>query len=101
MNIDFNQLALTSHFQATDQHKIRATAIEKAARKTPGLVAGMYAAQPRWIHELPLGQVAQVAEELCEAGFSEVVRDLSENRAISKDYREVLAAVAEGETVII
>jgi hypothetical protein len=101
MVIDFNQLALTSHFQVTAQHKIRATAIEKAARKTPALVAGMYAAEPRWIHELPLGQAAQVAEELCDAGFSEAVRDLSENRAVSKEYREVLAAVAEGETVII
>jgi hypothetical protein len=101
MNLDFNAMSVNSHFEQVAAHKLRATAISSAARKTPGMVAAMYAAKPSWVHELPLGQVAQVAEDLCDAGYSEVVKDLSENRTINKDYREVLQAVVEGESVIV
>ena len=99
--IDFNAMSVASHFEAVAADKIRASAIVSAARKNPGMVAAMYTSTPSWVHELPLGQVAQVAEDLCDAGFSGVVKDLSENRAIRKDYREVLDAVAKGESVIL
>jgi hypothetical protein len=100
MSIDFNVQAVNSHFEQVATHKIRATVITSAARKTPGMVAAMYASKPSWVHELPLGQLAQVAEELCDAGFTGVIKDLSENRTINKDYRQVLHAVVEGESVI-
>jgi hypothetical protein len=106
MIIDFTYLdhtssALSAHHATVDAAKIRAAAIVKATLRTPGLVAGMYTAHPHLVHELPLGQVAQVAEDLCDAGFHSVIADMSENRAISKDYREVLQAVALGESVVV
>jgi heme oxygenase len=101
MILDHNHMALNSHYEAVDAVKIRATAIVKAARRSPALVAGMYTAYPHLVHEIPLEQVAQVAEDLCDAGFQSVVADMSENRAIRKEYREVLEAVALGELVVI
>ncbi len=100
MEFDFNHSSVASHFQAVANQHIRATAMLNAVRNTPGNVASMYATKPVWVHELPLEQVAQVAEELCDAGFSSVVSDMSENRAIRREYREVLAAVAQGEPVV-
>ena len=101
MIADFNQLAVQSHFNSVAEHKIRSTAILTAARRNPGIVAAMYASRPTLLHELPLGQVAQVAEELCDAGFTNVIADMSENRSVQKDYREVLSAVTSGESVIV
>lgn len=99
--IDFNSLSVASHFQSVAANKVRATVVMSAVRKGPGLIAAMYAAQPTWIHELPLDQAAQVAEELRDAGFTQVLTDMSENRAVQKDYREVLGAVASGESIVI
>jgi hypothetical protein len=100
MVIDFNSLSVASHFQSVAANKIRATVVMSAVRKNPSLIAAMYAVQPSWIHELPLDQVAHVAEELCDAGFTQVVTDMSENRAVQKDYREVLGAIASGESIV-
>ena len=101
MIIDHNNMALMGHHEQVAAVKIRAVAIVKAARRTPALVAGMYIAFPHLVHEIPLEQVAQVAEDLCDAGFQNVVADMSENRAIRKEYREVLEGVALGETVVV
>lgn len=100
IHLDHTNNALIAHYATVDAAKIRATAIVKAVRRTPALVAGMYTAFPHLVHEIPLGQVAQVADELCDAGFKSVVADMSENRAIRKEYRQVLEAVALGEMVV-
>lgn len=97
---DHTNNALIAHYATVDAAKIRATAIVKAAVRTPALVAGMYTAYPHLVHELPLAQVVQVADELCDAGFGSVITDMSENRAIQKAYRQVLAGVALGELVV-
>jgi hypothetical protein len=101
MVIDFNTLSLDSHFATVAAHKVRASFVVKTAGKNPSLLAAMYASQPTWIHEIPLGQVVQVAEDLCDSGFKAVIADMSDNRAINKEYREVLKAVAQGESVIV
>jgi len=101
MIIDFNEASLQEHIQVVVANKLRATAIISAVRKTPALVAAMYTSKPSWIHELPLEQVAQVAEELCEAGYANVVTDMSENRSVLRDYRQVLDAVVSGDSVIL
>lgn len=101
VHMDHNQMALIGHYATVDAAKIRATAIVKATHRSPALVAGMYTAYPHLVHELPLAQVAHVADLLCDAGFNSVVSDMSENRAIRIDYREVLEAVALGESVVI
>lgn len=101
MIIDHNHMALTSHYEQVSAVTIRAVAIAKASFRSPALVASMYVAFPHLVHEIPLGQVAQVAENLCDAGFHSVIADMSENRAIRKEYREVLEGVALGETVVV
>ncbi len=101
MVIDFNQLSVDSHFSTVAASKIRSTAVLSVARKSPALIAAMYASQPTWVHELPLEHVASVAEELCDTGFTHVIADMSENRAVRKEYREVLGAIASGESIVI
>lgn len=101
MMIDFNQVSVQAHFEVVAANKVRAAAITSAVRNSPELVAAMYASKPSWIHELPLEQVAQVAEELCDAGYASLVIEMSENRSVLRDYRQVLDAVAKGESVII
>lgn len=101
MVLDHNTMALTGHYAAVEAVQIRATAVAKTARWHPALVAGMYTAFPTMIHDLPLGQVAQVAEDLCDNGNRSVIADMSENRAIRKEYRQVLEAVVLGETIVL
>lgn len=101
IHFDHTNNALVAHYATVDVAKIRATAIVKAAVRAPALVAGLYTAHPHLVHELPLAQVVQVAEELCDAGWRSVIADMSENRAIQKAYREVLEAIALGESVVI
>jgi hypothetical protein len=101
IHLDHTNNALIAHYATVDAAKIRATAIINAARRHPALLAGMYSAMPHLVHEIPLEQVFQVADELWDAGFRSVIADMSENRAIRKEYRMVLEAVALGETVFV